>query len=416
MRGRTILNGSAGAVGLIGFFGVATCASAQTTPPTAAPSAGAEAQPTSPAPAPAPPSTPSMAGPLTVNPYPFNFEAGPLGKIYVTGVLSGLGQAQTNHVPGDHTTLGDISNGQIFIQKTDGVFQFFVQTGAYSLPALGAPYVHAGTVIPETYGAVPQAFIKIAPNSSFSIQVGKLPTLIGAEYTFTFENMNIERGLLWGQENAVNRGVQANYVSGKWGLSLSLNDGFYSSRYSWVTGSATYAFTSADSLIFAAGGNTKRTSYTSFATPGTLNNETIYDLIFTHTKNEWTFQPYLQYTHVPVVPSLGILHSGTTVGGAVLVKYSPPSSSPLSGWSFPVRVEYLSTSGNVADGSPNVLYGPGSDAWSITFTPTYQYKIYFVRAEISYADATRATAGSTFGLDGMARSQTRGLLEAGVLF
>jgi len=28
----------------------------------------------------------------------------------------------------------------------------------------------------------------------------KLPTLIGAEYTFTFENMNIERGLLWNQE------------------------------------------------------------------------------------------------------------------------------------------------------------------------------------------------------------------------
>ena len=44
----------------------------------------------------------------------------------------------------------------------------------------------------------------------FSAEVGALPTLIGAEYTFSFENMNIERGLLWNQENAVNKGIQLN--------------------------------------------------------------------------------------------------------------------------------------------------------------------------------------------------------------
>ncbi len=60
---------------------------------------------------------------------------------------------------------------------------------------------------------------------------GKLPTLIGAEYTFTFENMNIERGLLWNQENAVNRGVQANFTSGPVAVSVSWNDGFYPNRY-----------------------------------------------------------------------------------------------------------------------------------------------------------------------------------------
>jgi hypothetical protein len=43
--------------------------------------------------------------------------------------------------------------------------------------------------------------------------------LIGAEYTFTFENMNIQRGLLWNQENAVTRGVQVNQTMGKFGSS-----------------------------------------------------------------------------------------------------------------------------------------------------------------------------------------------------
>jgi hypothetical protein len=52
---------------------------------------------------------------------------------------------------------------------------------------------------------------------------------MGAEYTFTFENMNIERGLLWNQENAINRGIQVNQTIGK-SASLSWNDGFYSNR------------------------------------------------------------------------------------------------------------------------------------------------------------------------------------------
>ena len=38
---------------------------------------------------------------------------------------------------------------------------------------------------------------------------------MGAEYTFTFQNMNIERGLLWNQETAVNRGIQVNQALGK---------------------------------------------------------------------------------------------------------------------------------------------------------------------------------------------------------
>jgi hypothetical protein len=75
-----------------------------------------------------------------------------------------------------------------------------------------------------------------------SILIGELLTLIGAEYTFTFENMNIERGLLWNQENAVNRGIQVNGSFGKLSASLSWNDGFYSNRYTWLTGSLAYAF------------------------------------------------------------------------------------------------------------------------------------------------------------------------------
>src|SRR5450759_3326642 len=211
---------------------------------------------TLPVPTPMPPSAmagsspmpmPGMTGPLQANPRPFGYKLGK-GTVYVTGVVSGIGQLQNNVFPGDHSSLVDLSNGQVFIQKVDGVFQFFVQAGTYSLPDIGLPYLRNGNTEHITgaatnafFGVVPQAFVKLVPSKNFSIMAGKLPTLMGAEYTFSFENMNIERGLLWNQENAVNRGIQVNQTIGKFTASLSWNDGYYSNRYSWLSGSLTYA-------------------------------------------------------------------------------------------------------------------------------------------------------------------------------
>ncbi len=52
-----------------------------------------------------------------------------------------MGLVQNNHVPGDDTQHADLSNGQVFIQKTDGWFQFYLQAGAYNIPDLGVPLV-----------------------------------------------------------------------------------------------------------------------------------------------------------------------------------------------------------------------------------------------------------------------------------
>ena len=154
----------------------------------------------------------------------------------MNGVLSGYGLLQNNHVPGDDTKQADLSNGQVFIQKTDGWFQFYLQAGAYNIPDLGLPFLSTKDTISDLYGPLPVAFLKLQPGKNTSILIGSLPTLIGAEYTFSFENMNVERGLLWNQENAINRGIQVNQTMGKFTASLSWNDGFYSNRYSWLIG------------------------------------------------------------------------------------------------------------------------------------------------------------------------------------
>ncbi|HEY3637897.1 MAG TPA: outer membrane beta-barrel protein, partial [Rhizomicrobium sp.] len=203
---------------------------------------------------------PVMGGSLVANPNPFSFDAGPLGTIYVTGAASGFASWQSNPVPGDRDARADFDNGQIFVQKTDGWFQFYADAGAYSLPSLGTAFSSIGTTTSDTFGALPQAFLKIAPTANFSIQAGKLAAIVGDENPFTFQNFNIERGLLWNQTPLFTRGVQANYTTGPLTLQLSWNDGYYSERFNWLTWQASYSLNDGiDSFSFNGGANLGRT-------------------------------------------------------------------------------------------------------------------------------------------------------------
>jgi hypothetical protein len=353
--------------------------------------------------------TPTLNGPLTGNPNPYSFEAGWLGKVYVTGVVSALVWAQDNPAPGDRSVGLDVSNAQVFIQKTDGLLQFYLQVGGYSLPALGSQYwglTNLSSAHENFYGIVPVVYLKLAPTPEFNVLAGKLPSLIGAESTFTFQNMNIERSLLWNQEPVVSRGVQTNWAKGPWSLSLSLNDGFYSGRLNWLSGSASYAFSSKDSLTFVAAGNFGQTSKASPATPLLQNNGRIFNLILTHSDGPLSVTPYLQYTCVPRNPGLAIEGESSTFSAEVLATYTFTEIFSLA-----ARAAY-----QISSGTENLLFGPRSRAFTLTLTPTWQIDRYFVRAEISYVKALQATSGSVFGATGTATSQTRWMIETGILF
>ncbi|MBV8361431.1 MAG: outer membrane beta-barrel protein, partial [Deltaproteobacteria bacterium] len=321
----------------------------------------------------------------------FNEMAPPIAdllKFDINGIASGIGIVQNHAVNGDRSSRADASNGEVVIQKADGLIQYYLQVGAYSIPALGAPYVSSGNAVNQLYGPLPAGYIKIAPTQNFSLLAGNLPTLIGAEYTFTFENVNIERGLLWNQENAINRGVQANYTLGPVSASLSWNNGFYSKSYTWLTGSLAWAINSANTFSFVGGGNVGYSSFSNFATPVLLNNSQIYNIIYTYSNSPWIIQPYFQFTIVPHHPDLGVYKTTSTSGGAILASYALTDNFFRAG-----RLEGISSSGNASDGSANLLYGPGSEAWSISLTPTYQYKNFFARGEVSFVQAVQYTSG-----------------------
>ncbi len=351
-------------------------------------------------------STPAMAGPLAANPNPFSFNSG-FGNIYVSGAISGIGFYQSNaqHLaPGDADSYLDLANAQIAVQKTDGLIQFYIQAGEYALPALGVSYLKSSSNTADTFGAVPVAYLKIAPTSSFSVEAGKLPALIGSEYNFTFENMNIERGLMWYQEPGVSRGVQANYAEGPFSVSVSLNDGYYSDRLNWLTGVASYAIDSENTITVSGGANLGSTDYATFTAPHNVNNGELFDLIYTYASAPWAINPYVQYQHVPASATLG-LTDGTEWGFGVLASYSVTPEISVTG-----RAEYETSSGS----DSLLLYGPKSKAWSLTLTPTWQHKLFFVREELSYTGLSDQSFGFGSGLD--KDNQFRAVLEAGVVF
>jgi len=389
----------------------------ETTAPAAVPqdqggAAPAAAPATAPA-APTPLPSPSMSAPLSTA-IPHEISAGPFGKVEITGTLSGIGLVENNQVFHGPYSHWDVSNAQVFVQKTTGWFQFYLQGGAYNIVTLGTPFAPTGFTVQNIYGPLPVGYLKLV-KGNFNVEVGELPTLIGAEYTFSFENMNIERGLLWGQEEGVSRGIQLNETYKKLTLALSYNDGFFSNRYTTLSGSAAWAFNAANTLSFVASGNAGAYARTfNAATPLLQNNSEIYNLIYTYSKGNWMITPYYQYTSIAKNTNVFITEGAHTNGGALLANYNFKH-----GISLAVRPEYIkSAGGSAADiNSINPLgYGPGSGAFSFTVTPTYVKDGFYVRGDLSFVDLTSSTPGFQFGLAGNKTNQVRGVIEAGVMF
>ncbi|MBS0334066.1 MAG: outer membrane beta-barrel protein, partial [Proteobacteria bacterium] len=143
------------------------------------------------------------------------------------------------------------------------------------------------------------------------------------------------------------------------------------------------------------------------ATPVAQNNGTIWNLLWTHTDGPWVINPYIQYSTTPKDNSLGLPSSGSTLGAAILAKYSVNSMFNVA-----ARAEYISSSGS----GVSLLYGPKSDAWSLTITPTLQFKTFFIRGELAYVKVEKGSKGFEFGAFADKDEQSRAMIETGVLF
>jgi len=126
-------------------------------------------------------------------------------------------------------------------------------------------------------------------------------------------------------------------------------------------------------LTAVGGQNLGFSKFANFATPVLQNNSGIYNLIYTYTSSPWMFSPTSSGPSYRIIRILGVSKTTSTLGGAILASYQLAEHFFLAG-----RAEFIGSTGNSTDGAANLMYGPGSRAYSLTLTPTYQYKQFFM--------------------------------------
>ena len=307
----------------------------------------------------------------------------------------------------------DISNVFLIVNKESGTFRYGFAAGAYNIPVVGFALNKTTQDGANTslYGALPSVYVEFAPNNSFNLQAGKLATMTGQESTYTYEDINIQRGIIWNMEPAVSRGVRGTLTGSKFNGALEVNDGFYSGNRIGFEGQITNTPSSSTTfeIVFMVANASAPPNATA-----SIANKQLLDPMLTYTTGKWTFSPYLLWVNSPKSAALGYINDEHAFGAVFMSTYALSSM-----WSLPLRVEYGRNGSSQSDTSANANllgYGPGSGAWTYTLTPTYRRGIFFARAEASDVNVQGFTPGLAFSPSGMQTNQFRSGLEAGVQF
>ena len=348
----------------------------------------------SPSPTPSPTPTPavSIGGDLTV--YAFHTNG-----VNATGALDIPSGA-------DLPDRADLSNLLLNVSAGTGNLRANATVGEYSFPTLGTalnPDTQGGSNT-ELYTVLPVAALTYSFNSHVSVAAGKFAALLGQESPFTYQNLNVQRGLGWAIEPTISRGIQGSYTNGPWTLTLQENDAYYSGHNRAIEGLIGWAPSSNTNLQFAAivpGANAGPNPTVS------VGNKSEYDLMFTRQIGKLQLLPYLLYVNSPASAGLGYKRAENATAAVLMGSWA--FSTPFS---IAFRYENVHNGSSATDTDPNadlVGYGPGSGAQTYTVTPTLHFpnSNAVLRLEFSNVTLSSFTPGIGFGPAGTGKSQTR---------
>ncbi|HXW50470.1 MAG TPA: outer membrane beta-barrel protein [Candidatus Acidoferrales bacterium] len=373
--------------------------------PTGGPSPAPSSASPTPQPTPSPASTSLTLGPLTIDGVLSAF------TMFTNGVnASGSLDTATG---ADLTNRTDISNAFLIVNKNSGTLRYGFAAGAYNIPVVGFALNKTTQTGANTslYGALPSVYVEYAPTAAWNLMAGKLATFTGQEDTYTYENANIQRGIVWNIETAVSRGVRSNFTGSRFTGAIEVNDGYYSGNRLGFEGQITNAPNANTTFEFVW--VIPNSSAPANAT-ASIANKRLYNPLLTYTAGRWTFSPYLLFVDSPASSALGYTSEEHAFGAVFNASYA---FNPT--WSLPLRVEYGKSGSAVGDTSPNANllgYGPGSSAWTYTLTPTYRRGIFFARTEASIVDVGSYAPGAAFGPQGDDANQFRVGAESGIQF
>lgn len=352
-----------------------------TAPPTAAPSAPASASPS-----PSPTPLPAFAAGYDVTLFALNTQG---------------------------TWNADFSNALLNLTANAGNLHGNATVGEYNFPTVGFPIAQDSTANANTsvYSVIPVGLVQYSFNPHLSVAAGKFAALLGQESPFTFQNVNIERGIAWAMEPTISRGVQGSYTNGPWSLTLQYNDAYYSGHDRAFEGLIGWAPSASTNVQFAA------IVPNADAGPNptvSVGNKAEYDFMYTRQIGKLQLLPYVLLVDSPSSTKLAYARSESAWAGVLLATWA--FNTP---WSVALRYENAANSSSVSDNGANadlIGFGPGSSARTLTVTPTFRFGDGGVlRLEYSTISLSSFTSGLGFGPSGTGGSQDRIGFEFGVM-
>ncbi len=327
----------------------------------------------------------------------------PLGKVNLNGSLSGYALYTNNKSIGDRKTHYDIGSALLVLSKPAQPIGFTFIGGAYALPVVGIGIPKTSDTT-ELFSALPIAYLEVTPHKNISLQVGKVPTLIGYESAFTYLNSYIQRGLVWNMQPVIHNGIRLAYSFSLFSLKVGLNDGFYtlskkSSRPA-LEGSIGISPTEETSLSFNFLLPDKSSKPNSTANPA---NKREFNTVGIYKMGALSFGLDLVYVEAPKDEEAEVPNTARASGGALHISYK------LKTFAISGRAEFVKDNKDMG-GIDLVGIGDGNKGWSFTLTPSYTKGPFFVKGEASYLREDKP-----FTMDGK-RSQTRFGVEVGLSF
>ena len=369
-------------------------------------------------------------------PDPFNFDAGPLGTLRLSGgadgyayALTGAGDELNKGLLGTSTSAGlEFLNGLVKLDKPDGLIRFTVEAGAVNSLTLGSR-PNPPTVQKWSTGPFRTAYVTVAPTPDLTISAGQVASLEGFEASVDWKNYNMMFTSLWDVENSQSVGVAASYSHDWFSGSVVFSDGFDTNVWNYLQLSASFTINTDNQVTLFGATNLGSTGlgahfYGNAARPynistveaaGAANfvNSSMIGGYYTFTFENLTLVPEVQYTWSTRNPNVGLTDYSSHFGAAVFANYQfKDSPFSLGGW-----FQYFTSNGN-----ESWFLNPGAQGVGLvvgpTWSPDWAKKHFFLRGEAGWLHLTRVgVPGSVgYGSSGTGRNQATFLAEAGVLF
>lgn len=207
---------------------------------------------------------------------------------------------------------------------------------------------------------IDEAYIE-AKTGMLTITAGRILTNVGGEAPYTWQNVNIQRGLLWSAEPVFYNGVRVSTKIDNFNVYAGVNDADTSDGKMALEAGVATSFQNIDAALNV------------FIPDKTDENNTrVYNL--TLNLNYFEKLPLTFYVDYLDKPTNGSHVNGW--GAALLGAYKVDNNISIGG-----RIEYVNNDG---DGAAYNI-GKGNSAWTLTVTPKYQLNKYlYIRGEASY--------------------------------